>query len=92
MLFNIKYNFLEIQLNLNTDNIQMNSRIEDIGINSLEFIKMIVFLEENYDFTFPDEYLLHDNFNTLEEIIDVAMTIKNYNCANEITEIKMQKD
>lgn len=77
ILFNIKCNFLETQLNLNTDNIQMNSRIEDMGINSLDFIKMIVFLEENYDFTFPDEYLLYDNFNTLEDVIDVVLKIES---------------
>ena len=83
MLFNIKYNFLKTQLNFDTDNIQINSRIEDIGINSLEFIKMIVFLEENYDFTFPDEYLLYDNFNTLEDIIDMVLKIKMVSMLND---------
>lgn len=83
MLFNIKYNFLKTQLNFDTDNIQINSRIEDIGINSLEFIKMIVFLEENYDFTFPDEYLLYDNFNTLEDIIDMVLKIKMVSVLND---------
>ena len=83
MLFNITYNFLKTQLNSDTDNIQINSRIEDIGINSLEFIKMIVFLEENYDFTFPDEYLLYDNFNTLEDIIDMVLKIKMVSMLND---------
>ena len=74
---------MKTQLNFDTDNIQINSRIEDIGINSLEFIKMIVFLEENYDFTFPDEYLLYDNFNTLEDIIDMVLKIKMVSMLND---------
>lgn len=77
VLLSIKCNFLEKQLNSDTDNIQMNSRIEDIGINSLEFIMMIVFLEENYGLTFPDEYLAYDSFDTLEDVIDVVLKIKN---------------
>lgn len=77
VLLSIKCNFLEKQLNSDTDNVQMNSRIEDIGINSLEFIMMIVFLEENYSLTFPDEYLAYDSFDTLEDVIDVVLKIKN---------------
>ena len=55
--------------------IKIDDNLSDIGINSLNFIKMIVRLEEAFDVEFPDEVLEYDKFNTISE---VATYINNF--------------
>ena len=49
--------------------------LQDYIIDSIQFITLIVKIEEKLDFVFPDEYLLYDSISTLEmfcNIIDNA--------------------
>lgn len=40
--------------------------VEDLGTNSINFIRLIVMIENEFDFTFDDEYLVFDKVQTLE--------------------------
>lgn len=55
--------------------ININDVLTDIGINSLNFIRMVVHLEEAFDVEFPDEALEYDKFNTIAEISDYLVTL-----------------
>ena len=49
--------------------IKINDDLANLGINSLNFIRMIVRLEEAFNIEFPDEALEYDKFNTILEIV-----------------------
>jgi acyl carrier protein len=52
-----------------------DENLSDYGLNSLDFIKFLVLIEEEFDFTFNDSDILFDNFNTINKITDM---IKKY--------------
>lgn len=55
--------------------IKINDDLANLGINSLNFIRMIVRLEEAFNIEFPDEALEYDKFNT---ILEIATYIDNF--------------
>lgn len=55
--------------------IKINDNLANLGINSLNFIRMIVRLEEAFNIEFPDEALEYDKFNT---ILEIATYIDNF--------------
>ena len=55
--------------------IKINDDLANLGINSLNFIRMIVRLEEAFNIEFPDEALEYDKFNT---ILEIATYIANF--------------
>ncbi len=55
--------------NLNDDT-DIDSNLIDIGINSLEFVKIIVAIESEFDFEFGDEVLDYRKFPTLRSLFD----------------------
>lgn len=50
------------------DGVDLTDAIED----SMMFITFIVQLEEHFNITVPDEYLIFDKFNTLDSIVDLV--------------------
>lgn len=46
----------------------MQSTIESLLIDSISFIRLIVCLEEEFDFRFEDEALNRNYFSTIEDI------------------------
>ena len=40
--------------------------VEDLGADSIIFIRLIVMIKNEFDFTFDDEYLVFDKVQTLE--------------------------
>lgn len=49
--------------------ISSNTEISSLGINSLNFLKIIVEIEEAYDIEFDDNELNFDYFNTIESVV-----------------------
>ena len=45
--------------------------LSEIGVDSIDFISVIVKLEETYDFEFPDEELTMLEMDSLSKILDV---------------------
>lgn len=51
--------------------IDSNSNLETYGLESIEAIKLVVSLEEAYDFEFRDEDLIFDKFNTINKLLNL---------------------
>lgn len=47
-----------------------NDEMIGLGLDSITFIKMIIMLEEKFQFEFDDETLLSTYFDTLSKLID----------------------
>lgn len=61
------------------ENIQIDSNLRDIGINSIQFIQIMVNIETEIGIEFPDEFLIfaeNVTANTFAEI--VTNTIENH--------------
>lgn len=44
--------------------------IEDIGLVSIGYVELVVELEEAFDIAFPDDMLVSNNLNTVQDIVD----------------------
>ena len=65
--------FVTIKSNIDESvfpNISINTNLLDIGVDSITFIKIVVSLEEAFDFEFDDEMLLFAAFPTIRSMID----------------------
>ena len=58
----------------------MQSTIENLLINSISFIKLIVCLEEEFNFQFEDEALNKNYFSTIEDIFKYVEERSKNNC------------
>lgn len=45
---------------------------EDIGVGSLEYVSIIIALEEAFGIIIPDEYLTMDRYRTIDNIVDIV--------------------
>lgn len=50
--------------------------LQQMGMDSIAFIRVIVTLEDEFQIEFPDDYLLIENMNTLNKIIDNVMMLR----------------
>mgnify|MGYP001401524314 CR=1 FL=1 len=53
-----------------TQEIDMGTKIDDIGLSSISFIKMIVDIEEEFNIEFDDESLEFSKFDIIQDFID----------------------
>ena len=52
------------------DCITINTSLIDIGVDSIDYIKLIVELESAYNFIFDDEKLINTKFTTIKSLIE----------------------
>lgn len=57
-------------------NLEMNAKILDVPLDSIQYIMLIVMIEEKYGFEFEDDYLMGDDL-CLADICE-------YICANQV--------
>lgn len=50
--------------------ISVEDTLEDLGINSLAFIRIIIEIEEKYGFEFDDEDLNYQKFKYVKDVIE----------------------
>ena len=73
----IKAKILEILSNLfqntgiDTDVLEYVDLIDDFGMDSVNFISLIVELEAEFDIQIPDDMLLLENFKCVDDIVSV---------------------
>lgn len=48
---------------------------DDLAFDSLEFVQLVIDLEQAFDIEIPDEYLLMDSLSTVEKICQVINEI-----------------
>lgn len=58
-----------IKSNINFEEISSTESLEDAGMNSIDFIKVVADIEMEYEIIFPDEELDFENFNTIDNIV-----------------------
>ena len=51
--------------------------VEDLGLDSVDFLDLILEIESNRGITFPDEYLTEDKIETVGDVISVVKMIDN---------------
>lgn len=74
----IKVNILEIlgilfqNSGVDTDVLEYVDLIDDLGMDSVNFISLIVELEAEFDIQIPDEWLLMDKFRECSSILSAV--------------------
>ncbi|WP_018753424.1 phosphopantetheine-binding protein [Paenibacillus sanguinis] len=58
----------ELELGEQIDELQIEDYLTSIGLNSVSFIKLVVAIENQFDFEFEDEDLNYEVFQTLQDI------------------------
>ena len=57
---------------LEISDIDVDDDLVKIGMNSIEFVKIIVYVEESFDIEFPDELLALSKMNSIRSIYEVV--------------------
>jgi len=74
MLFDTEKRLMEILKeqveDIDESEVTMDSKLTDIGINSLSFIKIAVAIEKEFNMQFEVENLSVENFETLKNILE----------------------
>lgn len=58
-----------IKSNIDFEEISSSESLENAGMNSIDFIKVVADIEMEYEIIFPDEELNFENFNTIDNIV-----------------------
>ncbi len=53
---------------------QFDDDLTKYGMNSIEFIRVIVALEDEFKIEFPDDYLIFERLNSINKIIQALKT------------------
>lgn len=59
-----------------TEPITMDYKLKEIGFNSITFIKMVISVEDTFQFYFEDEMLDYNRYETLWDISDYVHSKK----------------
>lgn len=52
------------------DNIRLDDTLAVFGLNSVEFVKLVVMIENEFGFEFDNEYLDFSKFTTMRNIVE----------------------
>lgn len=66
----------EEYINVSIEVLDINATFDTFGIDSLNFIKMIVLIEEKFDITFDDEMLDYNISGTLNKLTNIVEELK----------------
>ncbi|BCJ94842.1 hypothetical protein acsn021_24110 [Anaerocolumna cellulosilytica] len=61
------------------DNVDMNTKLMDLGINSFKSMQVLIELEESLEIQFPDNMLTPEIFETVGSLYQAMYTL----CSNE---------
>lgn len=53
--------------------LEPDADLQQIGMDSFEFVRIIVTIEDEFEIEFPDEYLLVEQMNTLDKIAELVL-------------------
>lgn len=60
----------EIIEGANVDESMISQDLQELGMDSIAFVKIIIEIEDNYDVEIPDKYLKISDMNTVEKIAE----------------------
>lgn len=58
-----------------TDALDMQGELRSLGLDSLSSISLLLDLEEAFDITLPDEYMVPDTFTTAQSLWNVIQSL-----------------
>jgi acyl carrier protein len=59
----------------NSTDVNDDTVLVEIGIDSVEFITMIIALEEEFNIRFEDMQLVYDNYRTIGQLVSVVQQV-----------------
>ncbi len=59
------------QIKKDLPNVDLHTKMEDIGFDSLEFIKFIVAIEDHFGFNFLDEDLVLNQYREINDFVEL---------------------
>ncbi|MHC1683130.1 MAG: acyl carrier protein [Clostridiaceae bacterium] len=65
-----------LELNIEPDNIQGTNLIEELGINSVDAMEILVWVENNFEIEIDDEDLNADLIKSLDSLSDYILNKK----------------
>ena len=69
----------QLEIDGNKTEFLPDTNLQNIGMDSIKFIKLIVEIEGEFDIEYPDEKLLITESGTLERIVTVVNNCMNNN-------------
>lgn len=60
-----------IELEVSAENIEGNKDLVDYGMESVNYMKIVVAIENEFDIRFTDEELVISNFETIDKIVAI---------------------
>lgn len=60
-----------ITLTQSIDTIAIDTDLQTVGMDSLSFVRMVVEIENIFDFEFPDEKLIVSEAGTIQELCNI---------------------
>lgn len=61
---------IEKKLDVSEVVISVDEDLKSVGINSLNFIKLIIAIENEFDIEFEDEYLDYNQYSSLKQLAE----------------------
>lgn len=59
----------KVKTELSLADISLNSSFEEMGIDSIEFVKILLELEEEFDIEFEEEYMLSSTYHNVGGLV-----------------------
>ncbi|WP_026475905.1 acyl carrier protein [Alkaliphilus transvaalensis] len=56
--------------------ITLDTDLVSLGLNSIQFVKLVIALEQDFDCEFDDEKLNLSDFKTVREIVEYVMNVE----------------
>lgn len=61
---------IDLEIDIVNQQLNENDNINQLGLNSIEFIKLIVFIEEEFNIEVEDEVLVSNEYASLKVLCD----------------------
>ncbi len=74
-VINIIYQALQVESDVE---ITANTQLSDLLFDSIDFVQMVVSLENEFNFEFDDEKLILDQFSSVESVIEYVKSKLNH--------------
>jgi acyl carrier protein len=65
-----------IKLTIPMENLEIDTRLENVGLDSITFIRIVVQIEDCFDMEFPDDKLLLTQAGTIKDLCEIVMSVK----------------
>jgi len=70
---------IKVAINITEPIEDINTNLQNIGVNSIAFVGIIVEIEDKFDIEFPDEKLVINQTGTIKDLCEIIIDIKGDN-------------